>query len=327
MVARPFEVPRLNSVEMTKGDEMSDGKTILVFGGTGHYGQNIVRSLLDRGERVRVLSRNMSRAHSVFGGEPEVIEGDIASQATVISVLEGVRAIVIAVSAFSWKTIHKRVLIERDAVLRVLQEADRTGITRVVYLSGYDVREDFAERLGLLAFARPMLDVQAALVESRFNWTVLGCPPSMELFFAMIRGTRMNVPGGGPPALPTISPIDLGTISAQAVLRDDLGCQRIRAPGLEVLSFSEAARRISAVWGREIRFQRIPVAPLKIAAVLTRPFNPFLRYLVMALKLMNNFPEQLVAQVPEDHRKLRDTFDFTPTTLEMEAHRRMGTTH
>ena len=49
--------------------------------------------------------------------------------------------------------------------------------------------------------------------------------------------------------------------------------------------------------------------------------------LIMALKLMNNFPEQLVAQVPEDHRKLRDTFDFTPTTLEMEAHRRMGTTH
>lgn len=302
---------------------MSGGNPILVLGGTGHYGRNIVRSLLDREERVRVLTRNAARARSVLGEEPEVIEGDITLQAPVISALNGVRAMIIAVSAFAWKTIRKRMLIEREAVLRVLEEADRTGVNRVVYLSGYDVREDFAEKLGLLAFARPMLDVQTALAESRLNWTVLGCAPSMELFFAMIRGARMTVPGGGPPALPTISPIDVGIIVAQAVLRDDLGGQRMRLPGPEALSFPEAARRISAVWGREIRFQRIPVTPLKIAAVLTRPFNPFLWYLVMAIKLMNNFPEQFVAQVPEDHHKLSEIFDFTPTTLEMETHRRM----
>ena len=305
---------------------MSDGNPILVLGGTGHYGRNIVRSLLDRGERVRVLSRNAESARSVLGEEPEVIEGDITLRAPVISALDGARAIIIAVSAFAWKTIRNRMLIEREAVLRVLEEADRTGISRVVCLSGYDVRKDFVEKLGLLAFAQPMLDVQTALAESRLNWSVLGCAPSKEIFFAMIRGARMTVPGGGPPALPTISPIDVGTIVAQAVLRDDLGSQRIRMPGPEALSFPEAARRISAVWGREIRFQRIPVTPLKIAAVLTRPFNPFLWYLVMAIKLMNNFPEQLLEQVPEDHQKLREIFDFTPTTLEMEANRRTAST-
>ncbi len=298
------------------------GKPILVFGGTGHYGRTIVRSLLDRGEHARVLSRNAAGARSVLGVQPEVIEGDIKSRSTVISALDGTRAIVIALSAFTWKTIRRRAEIERDAVLRVLEEADRVGIARVVCLSGYDVREDFAAKLGVIAFARPMLDVQAALAQSRLNWTVVGCAPSMEIFFAMIRGTRMTVPGGGPPALPTISPIDVGTIVAQAALRDDLAGRRIRMPGPEALSFPEAARRISAVWDREIRFQRIPVTPMKIAAVLTRPFNPFLHYLVMAIKLMNHFPEQLVAQVPEDHQKLRETFDFTPTTLEMEAQRR-----
>jgi uncharacterized protein YbjT (DUF2867 family) len=302
------------------------GKPVLVFGGTDHYGRNIVRSLLERRVRVRVLSRNAARARSVLGEEPEVIEGDITSWPTVTSALDQIRAIVIAVSAFSWKTIRARTEIERDSVIHVLEEADRIGIARVVCLSGYDVQEKYAKRLGVLAMARPMLDVQAALAESRLNWTVLGCSPSMEIFFAMIRGAKMAVPGGGPPALPTISPVDVGTIAAQAALREDLGSQRIRLPGPEAFSFPEAARRISAVWGSEIRFRRIPMTPLKIAAVLTRPVNPFLRYLVMALKLLNNFPEQLVAQVPEDHQKLRETFDFTPTTLEIEAQRRMGST-
>jgi uncharacterized protein YbjT (DUF2867 family) len=298
------------------------GKPILVFGGTGHYGRTIVRCLLDRGQTVRVLSRNAARARSVLGVQPELIEGDVTSRSTVNSALDGTRAVVIAVSAFTWKTIRKRTKIERDAVLRILEEAGRAGIARVVCLSGYDVREDFAKRLGVLAIAKPMLDVQAALAESRLDWTVLGCSPSMEMFFAMIRGAKMIVPGGGPPALPSISPIDVGTIAAQAVLRDDLGGRRIRLPGPEALSFPEAARRISVVWGREIRFHRIPVTPLKIASVLTHPFNPFLLYLVMALRMLNNFPQELVAQVPTDHRALLETFDFTPTTLEMEAHRR-----
>ncbi|NIO28612.1 MAG: NAD(P)H-binding protein [Candidatus Latescibacteria bacterium] len=302
----------------------SVGKPILVFGGTGHYGRNIVRSLLESGVRVRVLSRNAPRARSVLGNEPEVIEGDITSRPTVISALDQTRAIIIAVSAFTWKTIRRRTEIERDSVLWILKEADRRGIVRVVCLSGYDVRKDFAEKLGVLAMARPMLDVQAALAESRLNWTVLGCPPSMEIFFAMIRGARMIVPGGGPPALPSISPVDVGTIAAQAVLRDDLGGQRIRLPGPEALSFPEAARRISAVWGREIHFHRIPVTPLKIASVLTRPFNPFLVHLVMAIRMLNNFPGEFAAEVPRDHQLLREAFDFTPTSLEVEARRRMG---
>jgi hypothetical protein len=37
---------------------------------------------------------------------------------------------------------------------------------------------------------------------------------------------------------------------------------------------------------------------------------------------MNSFPQDVVAEVPEDHRRLVNTFAYTPTTLEMEALRR-----
>jgi uncharacterized protein YbjT (DUF2867 family) len=303
---------------------LAEDRPVLVLGGTGHYGRHVVRNLVLHGEGVRVLTRDAIAARAVLGDGIELVEGDITREDTVASLLEGTRAVVIAVAAHNPRQIRNRMRIERDAVLALLERAERQDVRRVVYLSGYDVRREFAEPLGLLEFARPQLDVGDALARSNLNWTVLGCPPSMEIFFAMIRGRTMNVPGGGPPALPTISPLDAGAIAAQAALRDDLGGRHIRMPGPEAFSFPEAAQRISAVWGEAIRFRRIPLAPIRAAALISRPFFPFLAYLVVAVKLLNGFPEDIAAAVPEDHAKLRATFDFDPTTLDDEARRRKG---
>ena len=296
---------------------------ILVLGGTGHYGRNIVRSLLEKGQPVRVLSRNAADARRVLGDGAEIVQGDITSRESVIEALKGVRAVVVSVSAFSPKLIRRLRLIERDSVLVVLDEAQKAGVSRVVYVSVYDVKKDLLARLNVdLETAKIKGEIEAALARSDFNWTVLGAPPSMEIVFAMIRGDTMMVPGGGPPALPTVSSVDVGEIAAQTVLKNDLHGKRIRMVGPEAISFPEAAKRISAATGRSIGFRKIPLLPLKIASIVTWPINPFLRHLYEHVKLMNNFPQDLVDRVPQDHRWLVDTFDYTPTTLEMEARRR-----
>jgi uncharacterized protein YbjT (DUF2867 family) len=295
---------------------------VLVIGGSGHYGRRIVQSLLGAGADVSVLTRNVDRACQVLGSEVEAIEGDLTSPQTRAKALAGATRLVVAVAAYSRKLIRRRLLIERDAVLALLDEATRGGVARVVYLSGYEIREEFVRRLGLLQFARPQLDVEAALADSSLNWTVLGCAPSMEIFFAMMRGDTVIVPGGGPPALPTVSAHDVGQVAAQAVLRDDLTKRRFRLTGPEAVSFPEAARRIGAVWGRQIRFRRIPLTPLRIAAILTKPVTPYLTYIAQAVTLLNNFPQDLAGDVPDDCRQLQTTFDYRPTSLEEEARRR-----
>jgi uncharacterized protein YbjT (DUF2867 family) len=296
---------------------------ILVLGGTGHYGRHIVKSLQEKGQQVRVLTRNAANARRILGDEAEIVEGDITSRESVVEALEGVKAVVISVSAFTPKLIRKLELIERDSVLMVLEEAQNAGISRIVYLSGYALRRGLVEELDL-AFGRIKLEIETALAQSDFNWTVLGEAPSMEVFFAMIRGEKMIVPGGGPPALPTVSPVDAGEIAAQTALREDLGGKRIRVTGPEAISFPEASRRISAVTGKRLEFQKIPLFPLRVASLVTWPFNPYLRHLVGSARLMNRFPQDLAAQVSEDHRWLVDTFSHTPTTLEMETRRRFA---
>ncbi|NQU28206.1 MAG: NAD(P)H-binding protein [Candidatus Marinimicrobia bacterium] len=296
-------------------------KPVLILGGTGHYGHHIVSSLRKRHKAVRVLTRNPDNAKKLFDDQVDIIVGDITDTESTKKALTGVDTLIISVSAFSLKLIRRLHEIEYDSVLRVLQEAQLAGVERVIYISVYDIRKEALEQTNKY-FASIALIKQAVedyLAKSDFNWTILGAPPAMDMFFAFIRKDKMMVPGGGPPALPSVATADVGEIAAQAALRDDLNGQRIRLAGPEALSFPDAARRIGEATNREIKFRKIPVLPIKIISILVWPFTPYLRYLAGSIKMLNMFPADLAADVPKDHQYLQNNFDYQSVTLEMAA--------
>jgi len=96
---------------------------VLVAGGTGHYGQHIVRSLAQRGAAVRVLSRRAASARDLLGAAPEIVEGDITSAAARRAALHSMDALVIAISAMAPGLVRQTQAIEEDAVLALLEEA------------------------------------------------------------------------------------------------------------------------------------------------------------------------------------------------------------
>ena len=131
------------------------------------------------------------------------------------------------------------------------------------------------------------------------------------------------VPGGGFKAIPSISREDVGEITAQVMMRDDLNNKRIRLTGSESFSFPEVAERISSISGKGIKHQSIPLSMINIVSFLRLPFTPFVRSIYMSLKLLNNFPENLAENVPGDHAILRKLFDYESHTLDMEIWRRV----
>jgi len=309
--------------------QQSSRAPVLVLGGTGHYGRHIVASLLNHGEAVRVLSRDAAGARKILGSAPEIVEGDILSRASILRALDGVSAAIVSVSAFNLKQIRQMARIERDAVLAFLAEAEAAGVMRTVYLSVYEVRPEVPGGRDLDSAAVKAV-VEGTLARSQLNWTVLGAAPSMQIFFAMIRGDTMLVPGGGPPALPTVSALDVGEIAAQAALRHDLGGKRLRMVGPETLSFPEAARRIGLATGRTIRFRKIPLALPRLAWAITRPLARhsdtllFVNQMLGMIRLLNRIPQDVAAGTGEAHRILLETFDYVPTTIEMEARQWSG---
>ena len=162
---------------------MANSKPIVVFGGTGHLGRHIVAQLLEHGLPVRVLSRDRQRAVRVLGDGIDVVQGDITSPLDVETALHGARALIISVSAFSAKLIRRLWEIEYDAVIQSFDLARKAGVRRVVYVSAYDIDKEFAKRVGM-EVGLVKAAVEEALAATDLNWTVLGAPPALDIFFA-----------------------------------------------------------------------------------------------------------------------------------------------
>ncbi len=301
-----------------------DKDYILVFGGTGYYGRHIVKSLLDHGEAVKVLSRNINEAREILGEQVELVEGDVLDAYSINSILDCARAVIICLSASSNRKQFRKVFkIEQEAVLRILDKCQECKIDRVIYTSGYEMKTEILRQLGIEKFNKIKLVIESRISEMDLNWTILGLPPSYELFFALLRGSKLAVPGGGMLPVPTVSPVDVGEITAQTVLRNDLSHMRIRVPGPEAISFPEAASRMSSITGRSIRHVKIPLGVVRIATGLLSVIDPFPGFVYQSLLLLNNFPEDISSKVGDDFRFLQETFSYKPVWFDAEIKRRL----
>ncbi len=300
--------------------------TVVVFGGTGHYGQHIVKSLMKRSIPTRIVTRNRNRAVELFpdfedqieDSTLEIFEGDILSDNSIKESLNGTSVVIMAVSAFNRKLIKKMWEIEYDATINVMSEAKKQGISRLVYISVFYKPDPLSK----IPQAGLKFQIEEAIEKSELNYTIFGASPSMEIFFAMIRGEEnktMMVPGGGPDRLPNICAIDLGEIVAESIDMD-LPQRRYRMVGPDVISFVEAADRISKVIEEPIKFRKIPLIPIRIAAFITgllSYFMPFISKLMKFIILLNTqFTSEIADQSIKDHEILVSTFDYEPVTLE-----------
>lgn len=298
-------------------------KQIIIYGGTGYYGQKVVEKLVQKGQPVKVVSRDRTTARKIFGDTVELFEGDVTNKETIVESLINVRSIVICLSAMSSKLIKKMKQIERDAVLVIMEEAKKANISRLVYMSGYEMREQLLHDLKIPEFGAIKIEIESKISQSDFNWTILGDAPAFEIFFAFVRNGKMTVPGGGKKSIPCISSEDVGEITAQTVLRDDLNKRRIKLTSSKAYSFPEVALKISEISGRRVKHMTIPLLMINVVSFLLLPINPFLRFLYKSLKLLNNFPVDIAKNVPNDHKILRELFDYEPISLEMEIKKRI----
>ena len=300
-----------------------DEKKIIVYGGTGFYGRKVVEKLVQKGQSVKVVTRNADSAKKIVSDNVELFEGDVTEKETISKSLKNVSAIVICLSAMSNKLIRKMKEIERDAVLEIMEEARKANISRLVYMSGYEMRKQLLDDLKIPEFGEIKIEVEEQINQSDFNWTILGDAPAFEMFFAFLNNGMMVVPGGGLKPFPTISPEDVGEITAQIVMRNDLDKKRIKLTGPKAYSFPEVAKLMSDISGRKIKHIKIPLFLINIVSFLLLPFTPFVRYLYKSLKMLNNFPADLAEDVPKNHNLLRKSFDYEPVTLEMEIIQRI----
>src|SRR6267142_2433887 len=113
---------------------MSD---VLVTGGTGFIGANIVRELLAAGAGVRVLARAGGDRRALDGVKVEIAEGDLLDAASVRRAVTGVQQVYHVAADYRLWTPDPAALYRAnvEGTRGVLEAAGQAGVSRVVYTS------------------------------------------------------------------------------------------------------------------------------------------------------------------------------------------------
>ena len=110
---------------------------ILVTGGTGFVGANLVRELLAEGQTVRVLARPGGDRRALEGCMVEIVEGDLLDRDSLVRAVRGARRVYNVAADYRLWAADPSALFRAnvDGTRHVLEAAAAAGVERIVYTS------------------------------------------------------------------------------------------------------------------------------------------------------------------------------------------------
>ncbi|GAA2022676.1 NAD(P)H-binding protein [Agromyces tropicus] len=208
---------------------------VLVTGGTGSLGSEVVRRLSARGDAVRVLSRS---------GAPHTVRGDLETGEGVDAAVEGVRAI-----------LHLATTSRDDTEMtrKLVAAAEQGGRPRILYSSIVGI-----DRIPLAYYGGKRAS-ERLIAESRLRWTILRSTQFHNFVETLFRVQRY-------------SPVVLApAFSFQPISVTDVATRLIELLDDEVLGIApdiggpevRTARDLARAWLRA-RGSRRPTLPFRL---------------------------------------------------------------
>ena len=212
---------------------------ILVTGGAGNVGANLVRQLLDAGEKVRVITRNPSDRS--FPDQVEVVPGDLTRPETLPTALSGVDR------AFLFPVFNGL-----DGFLEAARQAD---LQHVVLLSSSAVTYSTPGWIG-----EQHLQLERAVAASGLPWTYVRPDAFMTNDLAwkhqIVNGGVVRAAYGNAASAP-VDPRDIAAVAVRALLDQRVG-EAYVLTGLQSLTQIDRVRIIGETIGRPLRFEEQP---------------------------------------------------------------------
>jgi uncharacterized protein YbjT (DUF2867 family) len=148
---------------------------IAIAGGHGKIALQLTRRLSARGESVVALIRKPEHAAEirVAGGQPVICDLEQAGVPEISSAIAGASAVVFAAGAGAGSDAERKLTVDRDGAIKLLQAATAGEVPRYVMISsvGAENPPDGDEVFSVYLRAKAQAD--AALQASELEWTIV----------------------------------------------------------------------------------------------------------------------------------------------------------
>jgi uncharacterized protein YbjT (DUF2867 family) len=225
---------------------------ILISGATGRVGGATVRQLASRGIPVRALVRSPDKAASIAAPHVEPVIGALADPTSLAQAFENIQAALL-VSPLD----PQQVVLQGHFV----EAARRAGPVHIVKISGLGTALDSPVRSG-----RWHAQIERHIEDSGLPFTHLRPPFFMQnilRFAPSIRASGRFAGALGQGKVAMIDVQDIAAVAATVLTTPGHTGKTYVLTGPEALSYVDVAQRLSALLGRAVAYQQIPLAAMQ----------------------------------------------------------------
>lgn len=259
--------------------------TVLVTGGAGFIGRQLVPALRARGKPVRVLARE---AETVEGAE--VVVGDVTRPETLPAALAGVDAVIHLVAILQGKPEDFDRVIA-GGTRNVVEAAREAGVRRFVYQSALGLNEESRETIpyfrGKWAAEQAVTGSGLEYVIVRPSFVFSGEGGAFPMFARLAKRAPLTpIVGSGTQRIQPVWIDDMVEVLARAVDEPDAANRTFDLAGPDALDWNEFWARLKQALGVRRPSVHVPMGLMRLQAPLLEllPKPPVTRNELMMLE-------------------------------------------
>ena len=232
-------------------------KKILILGATGMLGQPVTRCLVDKGHRVRLLTRNIQNARQMFGNAVEILAGSALDVGSLETAMAGCDAVHINLTQES----------EFTATRHVIDLSRGEGLERVSYVSATSACQENR----WFEVVDVKMRTEEILIKSGLAYTIFRPTWAMETLNNFMRGGRaVMIIGRNPPPLHFFAAADFGRIVGASYDDDRAVSRQLYVHGPEGVTLPDALGRLYATCHPNLKIMRMKLWQAQLLATLVR---------------------------------------------------------
>lgn len=261
--------------------------TILIAGGSGMLGTQVVRLLTARGLPVRILTRDPERARHLAGDHVEIVAGDVRDRDAAARAAVGAQTVISAIHGFSGTGGGSPRTVDGAGNDNMIQAAKAGGAAHFILVSVQGAAPDHPMELFRMKY-----QAEQALRASGLAWTIIRPTAYMETWAKLIgepliKTGKTRLFGRGNNPINFVSLHDVARFAELAVVDPGLRGVVVEVGGPENLSMAQVAQTFVRETGKVGNVSHVPLPMMRAMAVLMRPVKPTIARQIQAGVVMD----------------------------------------